>query len=415
MSKVLCFDACSVLRCPLSPSDNTLRIVPTDTNKFSLPLDSHVYILVEADGLREEVRFSGGSSFGGNLTVERGDSRRSFPAGASVCVAITCGYLEDFVCQRVRKCAREVSVELGGLIPLNNTWTGTNVFEEQVSFGAATWNPDLVTPNKLLSVTSGLWVNYRAALGDTQYGYLATVVRTTGTKPVVGAKLTARGEAEVTGDVIGTSSEAWTAPGAQSSLVGTQSIVYSQESNATAEKIGHAAIFRNRPDGVSATVGGLGANKYNQGSAAYAVLAQPRSSAGEFCGWSRGLVFKAGSLDEATGLKAVGIDFSDVSTDEVSRIDSWIRLKFDAGIEWNGDTATYDKLKSAFNRSAGQWGFTWKSNSRFGFRVDNGTLLFSDTGATTPLLVAIAGVASGQFLPVEVNGTIYKIELRAAA
>lgn len=415
MSKVLCFDACSVLRCPLSASDNSLRIVPTDANKFSLPLDSHVYLLIEADGLREEVRFNGGPIFGGNLTVERGDSRQSFPAGASVCVAITCGYLEDFVCQRVKECAKESSTGLGELLPLDNEWTGTNTFTKPVNFGAAKWDQELVTTNKLLSVNSGLWVNYSAALGEIQYGHLATVVRTAGAKATLGGKLTARGETGVTGDVIGASNEAWTAPGAQSYLAGTQSIVYSQESNATADKVGHTSIFRNRPDGVSTTVSGLGANKYNQGSIAYAVQSQARSSAGEFCGWARGLVFEAGSLDETAGGKAIGIDFSDIATADVARVDSWIRLKFDAGIEWNGDSATYDKLKSAFNRTAGQWGFTWKSNNRFGFRVDNGTLLFADTGATTPLLVTAAGAASGQFLPIEVNGTVYKIELRAAA
>lgn len=415
MSKVLCFDACSVLRCSLAASDNSLRIVPTDANQFSLPLDSHVYLLIEADGLREEVRFNGGPTFGGNLTVERGDSRQSFPAGASVCVAITCGYLQDFVCQRVKECAKDASIGLGELLPLNNTWMGTNTFMRPVSFGAARWDQTLVNSNRLLSVTSGLWVNFTASLDEIQYGYLSTVARISGTKATLGAKFTARGETGVTGDVIGTSNEAWTAPGALSYMVGAQSIVYSQESNAPAGKVGHNSIFRNRPEDVSTTVGGLGANKYNQASSAYVVSSQSRSSAGEFCGWARGLVFKAGSLDETAGAKAVGIDFSDINTAEVARVDSWIRFKFDAGIEWNGDSVTYDKLKSAFNRTAAQWGFTWKGNNRFGFRVDNGTLLFADTGATTPLLVTAAGAASGQFLPVEINGTVYKIELRATA
>lgn len=412
MSKVLCFDARSVLRCSLPASSNTLRIIPTDSNKFSLPLDSHVYLLIEADGLREEVRFNGGPSFGGNLTVERGDSRQSFPAGASVCVAITCGYLNDFVCQRVKQCATDTATGLGELLPLNNTWNGTNVFTRPVSFGGATWDQELVLTNRLLSVTSGLWVNFSSNLNQEQYGYLSTVIRTAGTKETFGGKFSARGQTGVTGVVIGGSSEAWTAPGAQSPLTGAQSLVYSQESNSTAEKIGQAAVFNNRPSGASTTVNGLGANKYNQNSVAYVIASQDRSSAGEFCGWSRGIVFRSSALDEVAGKKAVGIDFSDIDTAQIGRIESWIRFKFDAGIEWNGDSVAYDRLKSAFNRTTSEWGFTWKGNNRFGFRVDNGTLIFADTGSITPLLATAAGAASGKFLPVEVNGIIYKIELR---
>lgn len=415
MSKVLCFDACSVLRCPLLPSENSLKIIAGDINKFNLPVDTHVYLLIEADGIREEVRFSGGSNFSGVMTVERGDYRYMFPAGASVCVAITCGYLNDFVCQRVTECAQEVAPILGSILTTNNNWTGNNTFTKSTWFGSAKWNPELTAESKLLSVNSGLWVNFSTAIDKEQYGYLATITRTAGNKPTLGAKFQARAEAAATEFVRGSTSEAWTAPGSLAPLYGAASIIYSQESNSPAEKVGHVSVFRNRPQDTSNTVSGLGANKYNQASMAYAVLSQTRSSAGEFCGWSRGLVFGADSLDEAAGVKAIGIDFSDLVTANMSRVDSLVRLKYDGAVEWNGDSVTYDSLKSTFNRTAGLWGFTWKGNSRFGFRADNGTLIFADTGATTPLLVTAAGAASGQFLPVEVNGTIYKIELRTVS
>jgi hypothetical protein len=412
MSKVLCIEACSVLRCALAPSDNSLKILPTDSNQFQLPLNSHVYMIIEADGVREEVRFNGGGTVGGVLTIERSQNPKAFPVGASVCVAITCGFLDDFVCQRASECAIEVVTTTGDIRNTVNTWTKSNLFNGSVAFGGAQWSSALVTSDRLLKVNSGLWVDLRTALAQEQYGYLATVVRTAGSNATIGSRVSARAEAGVTGRVTGSISQAWTSPGSSAPLYGATATVYSQESNSTAEKVGHRVSFKNRADGATATVSGLGANKYNQASVGYLLDAQQRSSAGEFSGWARGIVFEADSLDEAAGVKAVGIDFADLLTASAGRVNALIRLKYDHAIEWNGDSSTYDSVKSAYNRAAGAWGFTFNGNSRFGFKADNGMLSFGDTGATTPLLTATAGATSGKFMPLEVAGVMYKVELR---
>lgn len=411
MSKVLCFEACSLLRCPLPVTDNTISILPLDASKFSLPLDSHVYLMIEHDGVREEVRFNGGPTYGGLLTIDRGTSRSYFPIGASVCVAITCGFLDDFVCQRVLECATPANY-LNTLLLLDNSWSGTNTFLKPTYFGTAKWDPALVAASRLLQINSGLWANFTTGIDEEQYGYLASIERVVGNKATYGARFGARLDAGVTGAGIGSRAEVTGDAGAFAPLTGNIAFVFSRESNNTLVKNGFESRFSNRPEGSPTVTGGLGANKYNQKSSAYAVLSAARSSAGEFCGWTRGVNFTAGSLDETAGAKAVGIDFSEIGSAEVTRIDSWIRLRPEAGIEWNGDSVAYDKLNSTFYRATSKFEFSWKGNSRFGFKADNGTLLFADTAATVPLLVMSAGTTSGKFLPIEVNGTVYKIELK---
>lgn len=409
MKKVLCIAACSTLRCPVFRTDKTIKIALSDVLAFSLPIDTYVYMIIEAAGVQEEVRFDGGLIVDGELTVTRYRNPQEFPAGASVCVAITCKHLQDFVCQRVQECTDVQNIPSGDIRATDNTWTGVNHFTGSVSFGDAVFNTTLVDGEKLLQLNSGLWIDFSTGIDKPQYGYLASVKRTSGASSIYGAKFVARTDAGATGTVIGSTSEAWTSVGALAPLYGAVSAVYSQDSNSPSEKIGHMAYFRNRADNVSSVSGGIGANKYNQKSSAYYVIAQQRSSAGEFCGWNRGLAFGPGSLDETGVKKAIGIDFADIPDAEVARIKALVQLRANLGVEWNGASA--DSLNSSYNSTTSMWGFTWKGQSRFGFRVDNGTLIFADTNAVAPLLVAAAGAASGKYLPIEVNGTPYKIQL----
>jgi hypothetical protein len=386
-----------------------MKIALEDVVQFNLPVDSYVYLIIEANGIQEEVRFDGGRIVDGELAITRYRDTQNFPAGASVCVSITCRYLDDFVCQKVQECTVQQPLIDTTLLGRNNTWVGSNQFNGAVAFKDAVWDTSLVAGDNLLQLDKGLWIGYSTAIDKSQYGFLASVKRTSGGASLYGAKFTARADVGATGTIIGSVSEAWTAPGALAPLYGATASVYSQDSNNPNEKIGYMSYFRDRPDNVSATPAGIGANKYNQRSTAFAIVSQPRSSAGEFCGWLRGIHFGAGSLDETGITKAIGIDFSDIADTDIPRVKALIQLRSKLGVEWNGNSI--DALNSSYNDTTGMWGFTWKGQSRFGFRVDNGGLVFNDTSATTALLVTTAGAASGQYLPIEVNGTIYKIQL----
>jgi hypothetical protein len=407
----VCIDACAVITCPLDLTDNTIRVAPELVRKFQLPINAHTYLVVEYEGQREEVRFAGSYSALGVLAVER-SKPQNFPRGAKVCFGITCEFLTDFVCQRASECATEVANGFGDLQGTNNVWTGFNRFNGGVEFGSALWNSATVEAQRLLKLDSGMWVDYGAVLNEVEYGYLATVSRISGVGATIGGKFEAATEGTLSNPSIGITSGASSGRDASSPLTGAESFVNNGASNNTAKKIGHRSVFRNRPEGTSSTVGGLGTNRYNSDSHAYSIEAQQRSSSAEYCGWNRGLNFAAGGLDQSTTSKAVGIDFSDVADAEIARIEAAFRLKAGLGIEWNGDSVAYDSFKSGYSRSTNAFEMKFKDNLRLSVLADNGTLMFADLSATIPLVTATAGASSGQFLQIMYNGLVRKIELR---
>lgn len=412
MSKVVCLDACSVLRCSFDIDDDTLKVLVTDANKYALLPDTHVYLIIEADDIREEVRFDGGSTINGVLTVVRGTDRQSFPAGATVCTAITCSFLEDFICQKVLECTDTPDPGTGIDIPGNNTWTGLNVFQRAVQIGDAVISPDDLDTLGMLVANRGLAVERDVSLVGSQYGFLGVTNRISSSGPVVGAQFSGFSSVGFT-DVVGLRGEAGSVNSVPNILTGVEGVVLSQESNSSEKKVGIRSVFKNRPVDFASVPGGLGTNKYNQNAWAYAVESQSRSSAGEFCGWSRGIVFAAGSLDEAASTKATGIDFSELSAVDLTRIDSLIRLKHGASIEWNGDSAAYSSVKTQFDRVTSQWKLLSGGNPVFAVDTATGRLRFGTATSNVALLQASAGAVSGQYLPIEINGQTYKIELRA--
>lgn len=114
--------------------------------------------------------------------------------------------------------------------------------------------------------------------------------------------------------------ESWTgdqttAPIMDHEMTGVESSVISQFDNSSKEHVGFRASFWTRPEQPvdKAPLMGKGQNKYNRNSVAYDVWAKPRSPAGEYCGWSRGIYFRGWSLDRTVDGKAIAIDMGDIS------------------------------------------------------------------------------------------------------
>lgn len=123
-----------------------------------------------------------------------------------------------------------------------------------------------------------------------------------------------------TATVWGTATEAWsgnatTIATSDVVLCGSENAVISQNPNQTKRVIGNNAVFKNRADGSEYPLGGLGANRYNTNSYAYWVTSQARGTSGEFCGWSRGLLFDADGIDSSVDGKGVAIDMAQVRLD----------------------------------------------------------------------------------------------------
>jgi hypothetical protein len=92
-------------------------------------------------------------------------------------------------------------------------------------------------------------------------------------------------------------------------LVGGEFGIISQINNNINPLIGCYVVFKNRHDGVLSVVNGVGANLYNNNSRAIQIAAIGRSTAGEFCGWSSGIFFDTGCMDNVLGgVSAILID-----------------------------------------------------------------------------------------------------------
>lgn len=179
------------------------------------------------------------------------------------------------------------------------------------------------------------------------YGWVAALTRTSGAKWVVPGFFV--GEASGgTGSIWGIATEAWTGTRSavatsSSVLVGAEFSCVSQYSNQSDAVIGVDVVFKNRPDALltGAVRGGLGSNRYNLNSYAYWITSQPRSTAGEYCGWTRGIMFDTNSLDRDINGKAVAIDMANVNT---ARADL---LKFPDGTYLNsGGSLTWTSVPS---------------------------------------------------------------------
>jgi hypothetical protein len=202
-------------------------------------------------------------------------------------------------------------------------------------------------------------------------------------------------------------------PGA--SAVGTESAVIVYGGTRTAPAVGHDVVFKDRPDTLfsGAVAGGLSNNQYNRYSRAIQISAQPRSVAGEYCGWSTGIKFFENSLDETVDGKAVGIDFSSIAiAGQTPRLKAAIHMGDNMQIAWDNAAS----LRSGFNPITGQYEFrnyADTSNSlRFGVHAGDGIIhLNGQVGSLQPLVNTGAFSPAGAFMPIRINGITYHLQL----
>lgn len=351
-----CLNAKTYLTCNLLIGSNSIQV--EDARVFDMPIDEFVYLGI-SDGYYEEVVLLYGGTISGNvLTVERaqaGTERRAFAAGSKVYTTVN-------KCAIVKTIAQEIvdSVNVSGtdIRPLDNLWTGTNTFNNDVVIRGTVIDKDPVDGNSnLLNIHSGIYAlesNYSSLTG-VAYGAGIGVYRTAGTNFTVGAQVAGLHSGAVgNSDTWGVAAEGVQLPGAYGASIGVEATARNSTSDNTSNKYGVYITFKNRWDYETAPVQGLGANQYNLNSQALRIDSNPRSTFNEFCGWNRGIVFGANSLDAAqSGALATGIDFSEIPTANLSRIRDWIRLRGTKGIEWNGDTVPYTSIKTLFELSLG--------------------------------------------------------------
>jgi hypothetical protein len=249
---------------------------------------------------------------------------------------------------------------------------------------------DSYIEQELLSIDGGLFSNYSSDNGNIIYGFAANVKRFGGNAFTVGAQLNAYGGRDVSAGVWGIACEAWAQQGCTSPLIGIEPAVVSLYSENGSPKRGVDAVFTNR-SGSNTLTPTLGSNLYNYNAIALNVSSAPRSGTGEFCGWTRGVAFYSGSMDQqscpawvnniiyqpgmvvssggqawqaiidntnvlpAVGLvwvlhnvggptaQSIGIDFSSMDLTTMGRMSSAIRLRDTMRFHWEstGQVGTY--------------------------------------------------------------------------
>jgi hypothetical protein len=165
--------------------------------------------------------------------------------------------------------------------------------------GTATFSPERMW-FRALSLDSGLYVNYTSDNGNIIYGFAAAVRRSGGKSLTVAAQLDAIGGRNAGDAVFAAALEAWGEPGFMFPLVGAEAAIINQSNANVSAKTGLAVIFKDRPDGATTVVDGLGSNFYNYDSAGLVFDAQGNSATGELCGWSRGIQFIGSCLNTQT-------------------------------------------------------------------------------------------------------------------
>lgn len=275
-------------------------------------------------------------------------------------------------------------------------------------FGATnpmTLTDTLLTSQDLVTIDKGLYSAYNSSASDIVYGFAANVVRDAGSFLTVGMQCSGIVTSGLTEAAFGGNLNAVGLSGYASSLVGLEIDVASYTPGNSAEKWGMNLIFFDRagngsnpgqysypfPFGTYTSVGsGLGANLYNKNAKAVVIESQPRSSAGEYCGWSRGIYFKEFALDSETNSSApgsraypIGIDFSDMhyygGTDPVVafNMEAALALRDFQAVWWNRDPSnpfSGSKVKSYMNPAVGRWIIDNGGTERFGVDVATGTI-----------------------------------------
>lgn len=184
------------------------------------------------------------------------------------------------------------------------------------------------------------------------------------------------------GRIWGISVESWTGdqtttPTGAHGLTGSESGIISQWDKNDQELYGYRANFWNRPssDSDKPVKLGKGDNKYNVNSVAYDVIAGSRSSAGEYCGWSKGLYFHSWSLDRTVYGKAIAIDMGDISNpqdcvmlrfpDGTTQDSGSVAFKAECVTQATLQVFQYQKIRFNAKYNYGNGGSWDANNSRF--------------------------------------------------
>lgn len=257
--------------------------------------------------------------------------------------------------------------------------------------GAAWTNPLYVTQN-LINFNAGWYVTFTSSLANPIYGFASNVYRSAGSgvNSTVGGQFSGYAMTGVTSTTFGAAGQAWGQPGNASDLIGAEFDCINEADGHTNAKVGTNLVFYDRAGGVATVTNGLGSNKYNLASKALFISSQTRSTAGEYCGWRRGIDFDPDALDRDLNGTAIGIDFARVryygGTDPTTayRMTAAIRLRDYQSILWNGDptlpndpTDPASPIRSYFAQSSppnGRWVLTNTGIERFGVDMTTGDI-----------------------------------------
>lgn len=301
---------------------------------------------------------------------------------------------------------------------------------------------------RALTLDAGLYVNYTSDNGNIIYGFAAAVRRSGGKSLTVGAQLDAIGGRNAGDAVFAAALEAWGEPGFQFPIIGAEIAAINQSNNNVSAKTGLAIIFKDRPDGATTVIDGLGSNFYNYDSAGIVFDAQGNSATGELCGWSRGMQFIGSSLNTQTprawsaaasyqagmvvssggvlwqaignslnqvpaagsvywvqhttiavGLteQAIGIDFSSLPLATIANISDAIRLRDGMGFGWDA----FGAIRTWFDFTNGRHVLSDNSGTRR-FQVDVasgvpwfGNLIVAAAGGAGPMALGTGGAGPG--------------------
>lgn len=194
------------------------------------------------------------------------------------------------------------------ILPSNNVFLGWNKF---TGFGVGPGGgavslyagADVTTTLAIETAALSGYVGFNGPTGKYAVGVRGTAFLT------VGAGNTAWGVV----------TEAWTAPGIQGTLIGIEPAIIQQNNANSSTARGIDVVFKDRPDGAAATTSALGSNLFNAKAVAVAITSQTPSATAEYCGWTKGISFEAGSISRSVAqARAHLIDFYDATIDNAS-------------------------------------------------------------------------------------------------
>jgi len=254
-------------------------------------------------------------------------------------------------------------------------------------FGAAFNNTHLAA-NYAVGFDHGWFIEFNTALATDVYGMAIDIEGTGGAGLTVNALLNAANQNGSNRGCYPLNTQAWNKPGGGGVLVAAEFAAINETNNFTGSKWGCDIVWKDRPDGVATVVQGLGADEYNLGAFGLVFDSQARSTAGEKCGWRRGIYFTPDALDADANGAAIGIDFAKVrfygGTNPLTayRMTAAIRMNAYQTILWNGDptlpndpTEPVNPIRTYFASAAaptGRWVITNTGVEIFGVDVVTG-------------------------------------------